>query len=490
METSDKGDLNLLNRLLNVANICILYLNKDGKILVCNHEFAELAGKQCCDIIGKSWLSVLFLDEKSAMKQKMFKAVIDASIAHNKPNTFEDIIEDSQGKERFISWSIKPVLSGDQQMEGILLLGSDLTESKEAEASLRKKEGVLTNIFSSIKEYALCVINLDGNITYYSSGAEKLFGWNKEEIIFKHASVFFTEEDAHTQLPMILKQVQTTGQFEFEMDLVKKDKQRLPVSLNANQLLDENGNLIGYIFIVKDITERKKLEYQIFQAQKLAAIGQLAAGIAHEINNPLFVISGRIELLSEEKELSQHLKDELKVINTHTDRIRKLMERVLKFARQSQLKLEKLNINEVIENVLPLLSYHKLAISNIEVVKDFATGLAPIKGDLNQLQEVFVNLCMNAYQSMPDGGRLSITTTTRNANVIEIRVSDTGCGIPKENLKNLFMPFFSTKKEGTGLGLSICYNIIKNHNGNIEVETEVSKGTTFIIRLPVAPQQN
>jgi two-component system NtrC family sensor kinase len=205
--------------------------------------------------------------------------------------------------------------------------------------------------------------------------------------------------------------------------------------------------------------------------------------MAHEVNNPLFVISGRIEMLLEEQ-LPEKLRSDLTIISAQADRIRKLVDRLLKFARRTPPKPEAFGVNDVIEGVLPLLSYHKLPASKIDIEKDLAKDLKPVKGDLNQLQEVFLNLLINAHQAMPEGGKIHIKTNNLQDQFVEIRISDTGPGINPANLKNIFMPFFSTKKEGTGLGLSICYNIIKNHYGTIDIETQLNKGTTFIIKLP------
>jgi two-component system NtrC family sensor kinase len=313
-----------------------------------------------------------------------------------------------------------------------------------------------------------------------------MLGWQKNEIIFKHISILHTQEDAKSNLPFILEQVRQTGEHEAEIELIKKDGQRFPVMLTASKFLDAEGKLIGYIFIAKDITERKKLEYQIIQAEKLAAIGQLVASMAHEINNPLFVISGRLEMVLEQEGLVDNLRKDLNIINAQADRIRKLVDRLLKFARQAPPKLETININDAIEGVLPFLSYHKSFVSKINIEKDLAVGLHSIKGDLNQLQEVFMNLFINAYQAISEGGKLSIKTSNFMDRFVEIRISDTGCGVAPHDLKNIFIPFFSTKKEGTGLGLSICYNIIKSHNGSIDIESQVDKGTTFIIKLPLA----
>jgi len=466
--------------------VLFLYFDVDGNVSVCNKKVEYITAKNKEDIIGQNWLNALYRDTNAAIKQQMFKAIMDDSIKYRRPNTFEGVISDSDNNERFIFWNITPMLTEAGELEGILLIGDDITELKESEATSKKIDETLKNIFSNIKEYALYVVNLDGNITYYGMGSEMMFGWQKNEIVFKHVSILYNQDDAKTKLPLILEQVRQYGQYETEINLVKKDGQSFPVILNVNQFLDREGTLTGYIFIAKDITERKKLEYQIFQTEKLAAIGQLAAGMAHEINNPLFVISGRVEVLLGQTRLARKVKEGLDIVNTQADRVRKLVDQLLKFSRKTSPKLETLNINDTIEGVLPLLSYHKLPSSTVNIEKDLDKDLPPIKGDLNQLQEVFVNLILNAHQSMPEGGRITIKTSNFQNLCAQIRISDTGHGISPQDIKNLFMPFFSTKQNGTGLGLSICYNIIKNHNGAIDVESQVDKGTTFIIKLPFA----
>jgi PAS domain S-box-containing protein len=476
----------LLFKLVDDANMLFFYLNTNGHISICNKKVEDIIGKSRDDIIGKHWLHVLYHDVNTAIKQQMFKAVIDDSLTYKRSNNFEGVIVDVNNNERFISWSITPILGEAGALEGILFIGNDITALKEREVPLRRIDDTLKDIFSSIKEYALYVINLDGNITYYGMGSEIMFGWRKNEIIFKHASILHAKDETSPTLPFILEEVKRSGQCELEVNLVKKDGQSFPVILTASKFLDTEGRTTGYIFIAKDITERKKLEYQIFQAEKLAAIGQLAAGMAHEVNNPLFVISGRLEVLLGQKRLASKVKESLETINAQADRIRKLVDRMLKFSRQAPPRLEAININDVIENVLPLLSYQKLTSAKVDIEKDLEKGLPLIKGDLSQLQEVFVNLFINAYQSMAEGGKLTIKTSNFENSYAQILISDTGCGIPQQSLKNLFMPFFSTKKEGTGLGLSICYNIIKSHNGSIDIETQVNKGTTFIIKLPFA----
>ena len=473
-------------RLLDCIDGLFIFMDIQENILLCNKRLEEAVGLKRESLVGKNWAVILYRDTASSIQQQMFKAVIDDSVFYKRKNNFEGLFLDNTLGQRHIFWDIIPVSTNDTNLEGILLFGHDITELRERQMTLKKMDETMKNIFSSIREYALYVANLDGNITYYAMGAEKMFGWGKEEIVFKHVSIFHPHEDADSLLPGLFEQVKKIGQVEIETNLIKKDKEVFPVILTVSPFLDTDGKLVGYVFIAKDITERKKLEYQVFQAEKMAAIGQLAAGMAHEINNPLFVISGRLEMLLEDGGFSPQIRQDLVIVQQQGDRIRKLVDRLLKFSRHSTPKFDKINLNEVLESVLPLLSYHKLPEAKVTIQKELADDLKLAMGDFNQLQEVFLNLLINACQAMPQGGVLTIKTYNTEDSFVAASVSDTGCGISPKDLKNIFMPFYSTKKEGTGLGLSICYNIIRNHNGNIDVDSEVNKGTTFLIKLPFA----
>jgi PAS domain S-box-containing protein len=480
---------NLVNKIIDNASVLILYTYTDGTISLCNRLVEEIIGTSRDSIMGKNWLGVLYRhDPATAIKQRMFKAVMDDCIKYKRPNNYNGAIKNLSNEERLISWNLTPILSESQSVHGILCIGNDMTDIAEREASVKKIDETVKDILSNIKEYALYAINLDGNITYYGMGSDVMFGWKKEEIILQHVSIFHLEEDVKTKLPTILEKVRNTGQYETEIELVGKDRRSFPVILTVHKFFDTQGKLIGFIFIAKDVTERKKMELQIFQSEKMAALGQLSAGMAHEINNPLFVIAGRLELLMEDNKLDEGLRKELGVINTQADRIRKIVDMLLKFSRYHPAKMDKVDINAVIESVLPFLDYQNWSAAKITLKKDFAQGLLPTKGDFNQLQEVFINLMMNALQALPNGGEISIKTRNLDEDFVEARLSDTGTGINEESLKNIFMPFFSTKKEGTGLGLSICYNIIKNHSGTISIDTKPNVGTTFIIKLPVTKE--
>ncbi len=472
-------------KIIDKAGALIFYCNAQGKILMCNKEFEKIMGLPRQSIVEAHYLKVIYGRAASvAGNSHVFSAMVEDVLKYRRPANFEGVISDSAGNEHFISWNITPIIDNDPPLEGVFFLGNDMTAFKERDDLFRNIEGTLKGVLSSIKEYALYVTNLAGKITYYGMGAEPMFGWDRKEIIFKDIDSLHLYDEVAYKLPFILEEVKKHGRYEMETYLIKKDGHSLPVSLTVNPFLDKQGNITGYIFMAKDITERKRLEYEIFQSEKLAAVGQLVAGIAHEINNPVFVISGRTGMMLSDKKCSKALKDNLKVIDKQAERIRKLVNRFLAFTRKSTPNMQEVNVNTIIKDSLPLLDYHRLPSCSIKIIKKFSKDMLKIKGDYHQLQEVFINLFINAYQAMPYGGTLSIKTENLSDEFAFISISDTGTGINQETLKNLFMPFFSTKKEGTGLGLSICYNIIRNHSGVIEVDTQVNKGTTFIIKIP------
>jgi len=237
---------------------------------------------------------------------------------------------------------------------------------------------------------------------------------------------------------------------------------------------------------IADREEQLKLatQQQIGQSEKLASIGRLAAGIAHEINNPLTGVLTFAHLLKEKENIGDQDKEDLEVIVRETSRVREIVRGLLDFARESPSAKEPLDINEAIRQTMTLICSQK-EFGKVAIEEHLGDAVPPVCGDKNQLQQVFLNLSLNACEAMPDGGTLSITTSAGEENVI-ITVSDTGCGIKKEDLDKIFDPFFTTKPvgKGTGLGLSVSYGTIQQHGGSIEVESQEGKGTTFTITLP------
>ncbi len=244
----------------------------------------------------------------------------------------------------------------------------------------------------------------------------------------------------------------------------------------------------------KKVEERTKelqeAQTQLIQSEKLASIGQLAAGVAHEINNPLGVMLGFTQVMLKKLPGKDPFRKPLISIEREGLRCKKIIQGLLDFSRRSTPTLQPLDLNESVEAACKLIE-HQITIDNVRLIKGFAPNLPGIEGDTNQLQQVFVNLIINAYQAMPKGGDLRITTRTVG-NQVQAIFADAGVGIRPEDLKHIFDPFFTTKEvgKGTGLGLSVSYGIIKSHGGGIEVDSQVGVGTRFVVSLPVNREGN
>jgi signal transduction histidine kinase len=246
----------------------------------------------------------------------------------------------------------------------------------------------------------------------------------------------------------------------------------------------------AYQEVVRRLRENEEL---LIQAEKLTSLGQMAASIAHEINNPLAGVLVYTQLLSKKVAGGTFKKEEaldyLSKMESEVSRCSKIIRNLLDFARQTNPTFRPVDINRVLEQVLSLVGY-QAQLQNVEVVKEFGPSLPDVKVDSDQLQQVFTNLALNAIQAMPDGGRLTIHSSVVDGEV-RVDVHDTGCGISKENLSKLFTPFFTTKEKGkgVGLGLAVAHGIIERHRGRIKVQSEVGKGTTFSVYLGVCSDE-
>ena len=280
-------------------------------------------------------------------------------------------------------------------------------------------------------------------------------------------------------LMRLTKAAQDIGRGEFEISLK-------PTSRDEVGSLTESVDHMAY-----ELREREKAleeaQAALIQSEKMSAFGQLSAGIAHEVKNPLAGILGYTQLTLKVAEDDTNVYKNLKIIEKETRRCNSIIENLMKFARQDKPQLEPLDLNNVIEDSLVLVD-HQMGINQVQLEKDLAEDLQTVKGDPNQLIQVMMNIMINAQQAM-DGkpGIITVTSSSPNAGVVELRIQDNGPGMPEEVSSKIFEPFFTTKAagKGTGLGLAVTYGIIKDHGGNIRVESELGKGTTFILTFPV-----
>ena len=255
-------------------------------------------------------------------------------------------------------------------------------------------------------------------------------------------------------------------------------------------LLRQHGEPAGVVLLVQDITEQVALERGARQSEKLAALGTMAAGLAHELNNPIGVISSRIEIMLldvEAQPIHGQLAEDLRVLHRHAQRVARIAQGLLTFSRQSSGLHGPVDLNHLVEETL-LLVERPIAKHGVTVTRRLAPDLPPLWGDGNTLQQVVLNLLTNARDAVDGGGEITVETSRAAGELDAVRllVRDTGPGIPPEALPRIFDPFFTTKAEGTGLGLSVSYGIVRDHHGTVDVESRPGEGTTFILTFPVA----
>ena len=342
----------------------------------------------------------------------------------------------------------------------------------------------------------------EGKIVTFNKSMEKMLGYSKEEVFGKkYFYEFFPPGDAE-RLKEELNSEGYGGKNRlclFENNLITKEGNRIPIQLSATVLFEEDEEM-GMVSFFRDLREIKKLEQQfgdqarLLHQDKMMSLGRLAASVVHEINNPLTGILNYIRLMIKILKRGSLVKDNLEKFNRYlelieneTDRCSKIVSNLLAFSRKSKLEFSEMDINELLEKCI-MLSQHKLALQNIQIKTDLGKEIPKIEGDFNQIQQCVINLIFNAIDAMPAGGSLSIESSyNEKEKLVRIKVMDTGCGIAKEEISNIFDPFYTTKKEGEGigLGLSTVYSIIDHHKGTISVDSELGEGSVFTIKLPV-----
>ena len=350
------------------------------------------------------------------------------------------------------------------------------------------------NILASLED-GVIVIDRHGRISFFNQAAEVLTDLSASQSLQQPYAALFKKN------PWLGEMVRKTepphqGSARGEGDLVSQRGRRVPVNLTVSPLLDRYGRSLGSILLLRDLTRHKELEEDLKRSDRLALLGTLAAGLAHEIKNPLGGIKGAAQLLKREVERSLSLVQYADIMIREVDRVNLLMEQLLDLSRPTKLNLDSLNIHEVLDGVL-LLEREAVPEWNVAVKKNFDPSLPPIRGDRAQLTQVFLNLVKNALQAMNGSGCLTLTTRIETdfhirkqgkerGKFIWVDIDDNGPGIREEDLPQIFSPFFTTKNNGAGLGLAICYRIIKEHGGLIRVEGREGKGATFKVSLLVA----
>lgn len=364
----------------------------------------------------------------------------------------------------------------------------DLSSVLEQMATeLTEKERQLFYILESIP-YGVITTNQDGTITTFNYGAEKLTHYTKEEAL--NQSITELPVISQKDKPVLLKTLQEGKAFnEIESYIIDKEGNKRDVRMYMSLFKGASTVPIGSIFVIRDVSEIKKMEDFLKQKERMASVGQLTAGIAHEIKNPINIIqaaaeAAALEVEDDDEPSPETISDFMNDILETSDRMNLLLTDFLQLAKgkNDDSKKETIDLITLLEELFHLLS-HKFQNNDISVFTEYTKTKAYITGNKNEITQVFLNLFLNSHQAMTDGGTLYTRVLSSRTNW-QIEIMDNGKGIPESKLKWIFNPFYSTKGEGTGLGLSIAHEIIKRHDGEIWVESEPGHQTTFIIQLP------
>lgn len=349
------------------------------------------------------------------------------------------------------------------------------------------------NFLESIVEKAgdaISVVDLEGKVLYWNEGATRIYGYQKEEVWGKKLADFLYSRDPKSReeeerfTERLMAEVKAGRVIpNVEVKRQTKEGKEIITSMTISPLKDAEGRIVGASRICKDITHLKKAEERLVLAERLSSLGELTAGVAHELRNPLAGIKINTQVLSRKKDLPEMEKKLLNSTQEGIEKIQKIVDDMLHFAKPKAAHFKEEEINEVVDKSLTILQT-KLKKGNISSIFEGAQGLPKLRIDIHQIQQVLINLMLNAIQAMEDGGTLSIRTFLADRNGVGIEVRDTGIGIPRAHLKKVFDPFFTTKSEGTGLGLSISAKILENHGATIDAVSEVGKGSTFTIHFP------
>ena len=369
-------------------------------------------------------------------------------------------------------------------------------ERRHLTRALRETNQVLEALIEA-SPLAIWVLNPDGTLRMWNAAAERVFGWQRDEVIGRPLPTA-SGEQSHGFRTLLDQALQGHARLGLELEERRKDGALVGLSASTAPLRDANGAIIGVIALAEDITQRKLLEDQLRQAQKLEAIGGLAGGIAHDFNNLLTVIGGRSHIAAMGLEPDDPTRTHLDLISQTVDRAAGLTRQLLAFSRRQVLQARVLELAEVVDGIRPML--RRLIGEDLELATACDPGLWRVRADPSQIEQVILNLIVNARDAMPDGGRLTIEC--RNApldagyaqthagvapgDYVMLAVTDTGHGMDAATRAQIFQPFFTTKEpgKGTGLGLATVYGIVKQSGGHVWVYSEVGHGTSFKIYLP------
>jgi PAS domain S-box-containing protein len=484
-----------------VLDYAIYMLDLTGHVMTWNPGAQKIKGYTPDEIIGEHFSRFYTDEEREA-------GIPDAALrtaAEAGRFTTEAWRQRKDGSRFWAMVVIDPIYQ-QGNLVGFAKVTRDITDRREAQLAALESERRFRLLVQGVTDYAIFMLNPEGQVTNWNTGAERIKGYTAAEIVGQHFSRFYTREDAESGLPArALATAGRTGRYEAEGWRCRKDGTRFWASVVIDAIHDA-GELIGFAKITRDLSERREAQIrleqsreQLIQAQKMEAVGQLTGGLAHDFNNLLTGISGSLELLRTRlaqgrlQDVDRHLAAALGACS----RAAALTHRLLAFARRQTLDPKRISPNKLIAGMADLVQRTVGPAIKVETV--LAAGLWTTLCDANQLENAILNLCINGRDAMPDGGRLTIETANawidqraaqerdmEPGQYVSVCVTDNGTGMPPDVVARAFDPFFTTKPmgQGTGLGLSMIYGFAKQSGGQARIESEPNAGTTVRIYLP------
>lgn len=487
--------MRLLSAAIRVAGNAIIITNNQGEIVWANQAFTQLTGYELEEVKGKK-PSIL----KSGKHNQEFYSELWDTINSGKVWQGEIVNRHKDGILYFEDMTITPVFDETGNITHFIAIKSDITKKKEMEQELRFLYKRFELIFNSSPAGIAIVALRDFRFIEVNASFLETTKYKREEIVGFSAKELDLFEKADDFIQKLQDISTSSAHHNYDLNIKTKDRRIRNVLVSSEKV--KLGIEDCVVLILNDITEKKLLEEQLLHSQKLESIGTLSGGVAHDFNNILTVIQGHSNLLMMSPSLPPELQDSVRQIAEAAERAAGLTRQLLGFSRKQRLEPRLLNINSVIENLTKMLK--RLIGENIVLECSYQPDLPLVLADIGMMEQILMNLVVNARDAMPKGGRLTITTSSKfisankfpNSDISEgeyviISIKDTGQGIKPKHLPKIFDPFFTTKEagKGTGLGLATVHNIVNQHKGWIEVKSTLNVGTEFIIYLPAAPKK-
>jgi len=456
----------------------IAVIDLEGTITEANQIAVEMHGFSSRDeILGKSVFELLAPRQHTRLAVNLKQAIKEGAISG-----VEFTLLRADGSEFPGELSTNILKDAQGNPFGHITIARDITKRKEMDEALKHAAEEWRRTFDSIND-AVCIVSKDFRLLRVNKAFADMYHVEHSQVVGKRCYEVTVEGKEPVEGCPHQETLWTAKPAKSELSINEKG---IYVEISTSPIFDEKGGVAGSVHITRDITEQKKQNERLMSTDRLASLGELAAGTAHEFNNPLTSIIVLSELLMEKG--PDEIREDLTLINTEARRAANVARNLLAFGGKHTPIKQLDQINSVIEDVLELRAYEHKS-SNIDVEKHLATGLPEIMADYFQMQQVFMNIIINAEYFMVkthNKGTLTITTQKENGTV-RISFADDGPGITPENLNRIFDPFFTTKEagKGTGLGLSICHSIVAEHGGQIYVRSELGKGTNIFIELPI-----